>query len=53
MYSFVHETYLSIVSTANRAKYNKAQARATLNHMLQVRFILLVTFIDDLIFNRR
>lgn len=36
MFSFVHETFLTIDSTANRAKYNKAQARATLDHILQV-----------------
>ncbi|CAM9738948.1 unnamed protein product, partial [Ectocarpus fasciculatus] len=35
---FVHETYLVIDSTANRAKYNKAQARATLDHILQMTF---------------
>lgn len=36
MFSFVHETFLTIDSTANRAKYNKAQARATMDHILQV-----------------
>lgn len=36
MFTFVHETFLIIDSTANRAKYNKAQARATLDHILQV-----------------
>ncbi|CAM9678318.1 unnamed protein product, partial [Ectocarpus sp. 12 AP-2014] len=35
---FVHETYLVIDSTANRARYNKAQARATLDHILQMTF---------------
>lgn len=38
VFSFVHETFLTIDSTANRAKYNKAQARATLDHILQVRW---------------
>lgn len=37
VFRFVHETFLSIVSTANRAKHNKAQTRATLGHILQVR----------------
>ena len=37
MFTFVYETFLTIDSTANRAKYNKAQSRATLDHILQVR----------------
>lgn len=47
VFSFAHETYLAINSTAIKAKYNKAQARASLNHILQVRLIL---FFDIAIF---
>ncbi|CAM9469425.1 unnamed protein product, partial [Scytosiphon promiscuus] len=38
VYSFVLDTFLVIDSTANRAKYNRAQARATLDHILQITF---------------